>query len=364
MAGAKAARAVQAAKAAKAVTLAKAAAPARPASRGASMAVSRAGASSAPAASRASSASSASSESSAPLASSSKRARRAREADEPLPEARPFLKWVGGKRRLLVDLEPHIPKALGTYHEPFVGGGALFFRLAHRPSVLSDTNERLIRTYLGVRDEVEHVIDRLRRYPHDKDFFLRMRARPIDRAKTHAEVAAWMIYLNKTGYNGLYRVNSKNLFNVPFGDYARPTICDAPLLRACSRALAGVELRVDSFERVLSRAKRGDFVYFDPPYVPLSASSSFTSYTSRGFDMREQVALRDVAATLRDRGVSVLLSNSAAPAVRELYREGFHMHEVLAARAINSRGDRRGRIAELVLWAEPKRLRAPARRRR
>lgn len=299
-----------------------------------------------------------------------KKARRANEparahgGDEPLPAARPFLKWVGGKRRLLVDLEPHIPKKLGTYHEPFVGGGALFFQLAHRPSILSDTNERLIRTYLGVRDDVEHVIDRLRRYPHDKEFFLRMRARPIDRAKTHAEVAAWMIYLNKTGYNGLYRVNSKNVFNVPFGDYAKPTICDAPLLRACSLALAGVELRVDSFERVLSRAKRGDFVYFDPPYVPLSASSSFTSYTSRGFDMPEQIALRDVAATLRDRGVSVLLSNSAAPAVRELYREGFHMHEVLAARAINSRGDRRGRIAELVLWAEPARRSRPSARRR
>lgn len=259
------------------------------------------------------------------------------------------MKWVGGKRQLLGAIEPLVPERFGTYHEPFVGGGALFFHLGHRPAVLSDANERLVRTYLGVRDACEKVIERLaaHRAQHDKAFFLRMRDEPIDEREDH-EVAAWFIYLNKTAFNGLYRVNSRNRFNVPFGDYKNPSICDAENLRACARALAGVEILVEPFDTVLDRARPGDFVYFDPPYVPLSVTSSFTSYTRDRFDMPEQARLRDVARALGERGVHVLLSNSAAPAVRELYA-GFEQREVLAARSINSKGDGRGAIAELLI---------------
>lgn len=266
---------------------------------------------------------------------------------------RPFLKWVGGKRGLLPMLTAHAPGKFGRYHEPFVGGGALFFHLAQqrtlpRGAVLSDNNERLMRAYKGVRDTVEDVIDRLRSYPHEKDFYLRMREEQID-ARCDAEVAAWLIYVNRTGFNGLYRVNQQNRFNVPFGDYAKPKICDPENLRACSRALSSAELRCEPFDLVAERAEPGDFVYFDPPYVPLSATSSFTSYTASGFGITHQQKLADVARSLKARGVHVLVSNSSAPLVRELYGEHFFTVEVKAARSVNSRGDGRGKVVELLM---------------
>lgn len=261
--------------------------------------------------------------------------------------ARPFIKWVGGKRQLVDRMRRYVPEEFGTYHEPFVGGGALFFELLPRNASLSDLNERLIRTYRGIRDQPEKIIERLREYPHDKEFFLEMRAKDIDSCEDD-EVAAWFIYLNKTGFNGLYRVNSRNVFNVPFGDNENTTICDEKNIRACSRALQSVKLEVSPFEAVLDRAEPGDFVYFDPPYVPLSVTSSFTSYTSAGFDMAAQIRLRDVALALKSRGVHVLLSNSSAPAVREIYAE-FEQVEVSATRAVNSRVEGRGKIVELLM---------------
>jgi DNA adenine methylase len=235
------------------------------------------------------------------------------------------------------------------YHEPFVGGGALYFHLQPGRAVLADTNERLVRAYRGVRDDVDRVIDLLASYPHDKRFYLRFRVEPIDK-RTDAEVAAWLIYLNRTGYNGLYRVNSANQFNVPFGDYKNPTICDDENLRGCSKALRRADLRVEDFSVVLSRARKGDFVYFDPPYVPLSATSSFTAYTSDGFGMAEQTRLRDVARELKRRGVRILLSNSDGEVVRELYAEGFEVAEVGAARLVNCKATRRGKVTELLIW--------------
>jgi DNA adenine methylase len=266
------------------------------------------------------------------------------------PSARPFIKWVGGKRQLLPALLGHVPKTYGTYHEPFLGGAALFFGLRPERAVLTDSNVRLIRTYLGIRDDVDTVIGLLKSYKYDRGFFEEMRARDIDR-RSDAEVAAWFIYLNRTGFNGLYRVNSKNRFNVPFGRYENPTICDEDNLRACSRALATATIDVKGFEAILERADPNDFVYFDPPYVPLSATSSFTSYTSDGFGPEQQTKLRDVALALKARGVRVLLSNSASPVVRELYR-GFQLEEVGANRMVNSRGAGRGKIAELLIWSE------------
>jgi DNA adenine methylase len=264
-------------------------------------------------------------------------------------KGRPFVKWAGGKRQLLSELLRHVPKEYSRYFEPFVGGGALFFHLQPGKAVLADVNARLIRTYKGVRDSVDDVIGLLRDYPHNqKKFFYELRGVDIDE-RSDAEVAAWFIYLNKTGFNGLYRVNRRNRFNVPFGRYDRPTICDDMTLRACSAALARADLRVDDFEVVVAKAKRGDFVYFDPPYVPLSVTSSFTSYTSKGFGRDEQTRLRDVALKLKKRGVRVLLSNSSAQEVRDLYARDFEITEVSATRLVNSKASGRGVITELVI---------------
>jgi DNA adenine methylase len=199
-----------------------------------------------------------------------------------------------------------------------------------------------------VRDSVEDVIALLRSYPHNEKFFYALREKEIDSA-SDAEVAAWFIYLNKTGFNGLYRVNRANRFNVPFGRYADPKYCDEDTLRACALALANTKLMVADFEVAVAGARRGDFVYFDPPYVPLSATSSFVSYTSGGFDATRQVALRDTARKLKRRGVHVLLSNSSAPLVWGLYAEGFKLIEVSATRVVNSKATSRGAIMELII---------------
>jgi DNA adenine methylase len=264
--------------------------------------------------------------------------------------ARPFLKWVGGKRQLLDALLAHVPPKISTYFEPFIGGGALFFALAPRHAVLSDQNERLIRAWRGIQNDVEGVIARLSTYPHNRTFFGEMRSHDIDR-ESDADVAAWLIYLNKTCFNGLYRVNRKNVFNVPFGRYENPTICNAEALRACSVALRGVELKHADFSMVLDLAKPGDFVYFDPPYVPLSATSSFTSYTAEGFGQKDQIRLRDVAQELKERGVNVLLSNSSAGFIREIFSDKkFVIEEVMASRNVSSKGTTRGKITELLVY--------------
>jgi DNA adenine methylase len=265
-----------------------------------------------------------------------------------IPIAVPYVKWAGGKRSMLRHLLPLVPTSFGTYHEPFVGGGALFFALRPSKAVISDINRRLVRSYVAVRDEVEAVITLLKTYPYEKEFFLKMRAVPID-DRSDVEVAAWLIYLNRTCFNGLYRVNRDNGFNVPFGRYANPTICDEANLRACSEALKGAAISHDPFEKVLERAVPGDFAYFDPPYLPISATSSFTGYSADGFGLRDHERLRDVARELKSRGVHVLLSNSAAPAIRELYAHGFEVTEVLANRAINANGEGRGKIPELII---------------
>ena len=267
----------------------------------------------------------------------------------PSVDTMPFVKWAGGKRSVLRHLLPLVPTSFGKYFEPFVGGGAMFFALQPQRAVLSDNNERLVRTYAAIRDEVALVIALLESYPHDKDFFLRLRRSYIDLG-TDPEVAAWLLYLNRTCFNGLYRVNRRNEFNVPFGRYANPTICDAARLRACSTALQGIELACADFEGVAVRASPGDFVYFDPPYLPLSKTSSFTSYTADGFGLVEHRRLRDLALDLKARGVHVLISNSSAPAIEELYADAaFKVARIEANRAINSNASGRGKIAEFAI---------------
>lgn len=269
--------------------------------------------------------------------------------------AKPFLKWVGGKRQLLREIIGHAPAKFGSYHEPFVGGGAVFFHLRWTrrafPAFLTDSNQRLIRTYLAVKSNVEEVIARLREHQrhHAKPYFHEMRNRRDIDSATDTEVAAWMIYLNRTAYNGLYRVNSSNIFNVPMGDYVNPTICDEGNLRACARALAGAHIETAGFESVLERAQPKDFVYFDPPYQPLTATARFTDYTSRGFGDEDQELLRDVARKLKRRRVAVVLSNSNSPLIQKLYRVGFQRHTVGARRAVNSDPTKRGLVEELIL---------------
>lgn len=269
-----------------------------------------------------------------------------------LAVARPPTKWAGGKRQLLPELRKALPAKWGHYYEPFIGGGALFFDLRASgwtgAATLGDANERLVRMYLGVRGDVDEVIRLLRKTRYDKTFYLRERARNPDLFGDDAEIAAWFIYLNKTGFNGLYRVNRKGEFNVPFGRYDNPLICDELNLRACAKALCKTKFVIGDFEKTLKSAETGDLVYCDPPYVPVSATSDFTSYTRDGFDMPDQVRLRDCAAALKKRGVHVILSNADVPAVRKLYK-GFTIRAVSARRAINSKATSRGAVGEVII---------------
>ncbi len=266
---------------------------------------------------------------------------------------RPFLKWAGGKTQLLDRLVKRAPHEFGAYHEPFLGSGALFFELASRgvlsQAYLSDMNQPLIDAYAAVRDQVAKVISTLRKHQlkHDRDYYYRVRA--LNPARLSPAIrAARVIYLNRTCYNGLYRENKSGQFNVPLGQYKNPTICDEDTLRAASRALRGVDVAQRSYTSVLGRVEPGDFVYFDPPYHPLSATSSFTSYDRNGFSEDDQRKLRDVFAELARRDVHVMLSNSDTPLIRGLYAD-FNVDRVYANRAINSKGNGRGKIAELII---------------
>jgi DNA adenine methylase len=266
-----------------------------------------------------------------------------------VPAARPFLKWAGGKGQLLDQFEPLFPRQFAGYHEPFTGSGAVFFRLRPRRAVLSDANRELVEAFEVVRDDVDALIRLLRRHPYEERYYYRMRALdPSDLSKV--ERAARLLYLNRTCFNGLYRVNRSGQFNVPFGRYANPVICPEENLRAASAALEGVPVKNEPFERVVGRARRGDFVYFDPPYFPLSATSSFTAYTRDAFGPEQQERLRDVVVALSLRGCKVMLSNSYCRYILNLYRgSGFRIHKVHATRAINCRAAKRGAIPEAVI---------------
>ncbi len=275
---------------------------------------------------------------------------------EEIQRSKPFVKWVGGKRRLVPTLREMIPE-FKQYHEPFVGGGALFFGLAHsdvtgRWANLSDQNQRLVRTYRAIRDDLDGVLARLETLAqaHCKELYYEVRDQEIDEAQADADVAAWFIYLNRTGFNGLYRVNRSGRFNVPLGRYTNPNICDEKNLIRVSQVLQGAEIRHEGFESVFDRAEEGDLVYFDPPYIPRSPTSSFTSYTAQGFNLPEHERLRDIARALKLRGVHVLLSNSDTPLVREIYSNGFELEQVYMGRAINSKASGRGAVPELVIW--------------
>jgi DNA adenine methylase len=270
----------------------------------------------------------------------------------------PFLKWAGGKKRLAATVVAHAPTRFGRYHEPFLGGGAVFFALRSAgysgPATLADASAELISCFEAVRDEIEPLIARLRRLADDyllavdrAEVYYAVRSQP---ALTPVDRAARMLFLNRTCYNGLYRVNRRGEFNVPHGRYLNPRIIDEVNLRACSTALQGVELRCEDFEAACDRASRSDFVYLDPPYQPLSRTSSFTGYTAGAFGKAEQERLRDCFERMTARGVAAVLSNSEHSCTRDLYDDhGYVLEEVAMSRAINSVPSKRTAIAELLV---------------
>ncbi len=270
---------------------------------------------------------------------------------------RPFLKWAGGKTQLLDALMHRKPPTYAAYHEPFLGGGALFFGLYRAHALtkvfLSDSNRELIDAYIAVRDHVDEIIELLSEYPHEEAFYYELRAKDPWKLSL-PERAARMIYLNKTGYNGLYRVNRQGKFNVPFGRYKAPRYLDPDNLQEVSKALQLAEIRSCAFDQAVEDAVEGDWVYFDPPYAPLSQTAHFTAYQPDGFSHKDQSRLRDVCLALSERGVWVMISNSDTLLIRDLYSHPpFILHEVAARRAINSNASKRGKVQELIITNYP-----------
>lgn len=263
------------------------------------------------------------------------------------PPAHPIVKWAGGKTQLLDRLLPRMPAQWNRYFEPFAGGAALFFATRPKQAHLWDTNVELVNTYDVVRGDLTRLIRALKQHRYDKDRFYAVRAQRPEELD-NVQRAARFLYLNRTCFNGLYRVNRRGEFNVPFGRYTNPRICDVPRLQAASLALTKAEVHVGDFGQVLEFTKKNDFIYFDPPYVPLSRTSSFTAYSAAAFGQPEQERLADTFAKLDRRGCKVMLSNSDAPAVHELYK-GFNIERVEAHRNINSKAGGRGLIHEVVV---------------
>jgi DNA adenine methylase len=265
--------------------------------------------------------------------------------------AAPFLKWAGGKTQLQAAILERLPAQIDHYFEPFVGGGAIFFALAvegrFRRAVLADRNPVLIEVYEAVQKDVDAVVEKLRAHRYEKDYFYAVRAQDPAELSV-AERAARTIFLNRACFNGLYRVNSSGQFNVPFGRYSNPLLCDEEGLRLASDALRDVQLVCGDFEAVVAGARAGDAVYFDPPYYPLSKTSSFTAYDAFPFGEEEHRRLARVHRALGGRGVAALLSNSDCPFTREIFA-GLPIDTAQATRAINSVGERRGKISELLV---------------
>jgi DNA adenine methylase len=279
----------------------------------------------------------------------------ARIPGQPIAKPGPFLKWAGGKRQLWSEIQQHIPPRFGRYFEPFVGGGAVFFALGHCAAVLNDANDLLVKTYIAVRDEPWTVMHHLEEYAkrHSPEHYLMIRSVLMRQPANPAVTAARVIYLNKTCFNGLWRVSKrKGEFNVPMdpASLQSRTICDSAGLKQASAALKGVKITCLDFVDAVVHAAAGDFVYFDPPYVPVNDTSDFRAYTKAGFAFEDHGRLMKCALQLKKRGVKVLLSNADLPVVRDLYKTGFDMRPVQARRSINSKTDRRGKVGELLIW--------------
>jgi DNA adenine methylase len=269
----------------------------------------------------------------------------------------PFLKWAGGKRQLVSKIREFVPRKYGLYFEPFLGAAAVLFDLQPSKALINDSNKELINCYRVIKSDPEGLIAHAQEHPKTKNYYYTLRSR--DREPGFAELpalerASRIIFLNKTCYNGLFRVNSQGQFNVPFGNYANPSIVDGVIIRAVSRYLneADIEISSEDFAEALSGAGRGDFVYLDPPYDPLSDTASFTGYNLHSFDQDEQRRLKNVCDELHGRGCKILQSNSNTTFIRQLYGDTskYKIVEVGANRNINSVATARGKIRELMIF--------------
>ncbi|BAH07087.1 DNA adenine methylase [Clostridium kluyveri] len=266
----------------------------------------------------------------------------------------PVVKWAGGKRQLLPELKKYIPKNISTYYEPFLGGAAVLFDIQPKKAVVSDINEELINLYMAIRDNVDELIEDLKKHKNTPDYFYKIRG--LDRETsiysklTKVERASRIHYLNKTCYNGLFRVNMAGQFNSPFGNYKNPNITNEITIRAVSKYLneANIKLKYCDYEETLKSIRKGAFVYFDPPYDPVSNSSNFTGYAKGGFNRDEQWRLRNVCDKLNSKGIKFLLSNSSTDFILDLYKD-YNTKIIQAKRFINSNGNKRGEIDEVLV---------------
>ncbi len=266
----------------------------------------------------------------------------------------PVVKWVGGKRQLLDEITPLLPKRITCYCEPFFGGGAVFFSIQPSKAIINDLNGDLIAVYETIRDDVESLIEDLKKHENTSEYFYAIRGLDREKATYQAmskvERASRLIYLNKTCFNGLFRVNSLGEFNSPFGHYKNPNIVNAPVLRAVSKYFSSGNITFynEDFAATLSRVGKSSFVYLDPPYDPVSDASSFTAYNKSGFDRNEQIRLKQCCDALTERGIKFMLSNSATKFIKELYKD-YNISIVQAKRAINSEASKRGAIEEVIV---------------
>lgn len=269
----------------------------------------------------------------------------------------PVVKWVGGKRQLLPEIKKYSPKKFNTYFEPFVGGGAVLFELQPKHAIVNDINKELINLYSVIQNNVEELIDKLSNtdtYSNTSECYYRIRELDREPQKynkmTGIERAARILYLNKTCYNGLYRVNSMGEFNSPFGSYKNPNIVNEITLKAVSKYFndSNIKFLNGDFEEVVKTAKKGDFVYFDPPYAPISKTSNFTGYNESGFGENEQIRLKKLCDSLNKKDVKFLLSNSDCEFIRDLYKD-YNIVTIKAKRAINSNGNNRGAVSEVLI---------------
>ena len=266
----------------------------------------------------------------------------------------PFVKWVGGKRQILSEIEKYLPSKFATYYEPFIGGGALLFHIQPKNAIINDFNAELINLYTVIKENPLELIADLKKHKNEADYFYEIRSLDRDREKfsalTNIERASRIIFLNKTCYNGLFRVNSSGEFNTPFGRYKNPNIVNEITIKAVSLYLnsSNVLIMNGDFEEALHNVSKGDFVYLDPPYDPLSNSSSFTGYTQGGFDRTEQERLRNVCDWLHAKKAKFLLSNSCTDLILDLYKN-YNITEIKAIRSINSDAEKRGQVSEVLI---------------
>jgi DNA adenine methylase len=274
-----------------------------------------------------------------------------------IKKAKPFLKWVGGKGQLLTQFQSLFPKKYNSYFEPFIGGGAVFFSINPPKAHINDINKTLVQTYAHIKNDVEKLIKSLTKLEKEfltkdtearKEFYYSIREKYNSLSHEDFKKSLYFLFFNKTAFNGVYRENSKGGFNVPMGSYKNPKIVDEENLREVSKMLSNTKITSGSFVDAVKNAKAGDFVYFDPPYHPLSETSSFTSYSKDSFSKDDQIRLRDLFVELDRRGVYVMLSNSSAPFIQEIY-SGYTQIPVYASRMINSKADKRGKISEVVI---------------